>query len=181
MGLSYSEKMNVVRKHHDDYPVQMLPLAKELGLSVFYVKEWPDQISGMITKDHRSGPSGFTIYVNANHSQTRRRFTLAHEIAHFIKHEDVIGKDGIQDDRLYRSNVSSRIEAEANRVAADILMPFSLLNIAMADGKLTIPELAEAFDVSPSAMSIQLGVPYDDKSPVKGIAPVKPADAGGTL
>ncbi|MCV5491602.1 ImmA/IrrE family metallo-endopeptidase, partial [Escherichia coli] len=60
--------------------------------------------------------------MNQHDMQARRRYTLAHEIAHFLLHRHLL-RDGITDDVLYRSSQSSQIEAEANRLAADIIMP----------------------------------------------------------
>lgn len=142
-------------------PVQVVPIATQLGLKVYTVNNWDDEISGMIVRDEkRGGKSGFAIYVNGKHPEVRRRFTMAHEVAHFVLHRSLIG-DGIQDDALYRSKLSSAIEAEANRYAADILMPWSLLNQEMANGNNSVAELARAFNVSKSSMSIRLGVPYE--------------------
>jgi Zn-dependent peptidase ImmA (M78 family) len=141
-------------------PVQVVPIAKELGLNVFSV-DWDDNISGMIMRDsERGGPSGFAIYVNRKHASVRRRFTIAHEIAHFVLHRSLIG-DGVQDDALYRSKLSSAVETEANRYAADLLMPWNLINQEVANGRNTVDELAVAFDVSKSSMSIRLGVTYE--------------------
>jgi Zn-dependent peptidase ImmA (M78 family) len=65
------------------------------------------------------------------------------------------------DDALYRSRLSNNIEAQANRQAADILMPFHLINPLIDSGITDIQKLAERFHVSASAMSIRLGVPYE--------------------
>src|SRR3546814_8751462 len=81
----------------------------------------------MIRKDaERGGESGFAIYVNGSHPRVRRRFSIAHEIAHFALHRNLIG-DGVTDDAMYRSNLSSAVEVQANRMAADILMPWHLI------------------------------------------------------
>jgi len=142
-------------------PVQVIPIASQLGLKVYNVNNWDDEISGMIVRDEkRGGSSGFAIYVNGKHPEVRRRFTMAHEIAHFVLHRSLIG-DGVQDDALYRSKLSSAIEAEANRYAADILMPWSLLNEQISNGNNSVEALARAFNVSKSSMSIRLGVPYE--------------------
>jgi len=119
------------------------------------VPSWPDSMSGMIRKEG----DDCKIYVNKSHFETRRRFTIAHEIAHFILHKDLIG-DGIVDDALYRSNLSNKIEAQANSFAAEILMPWDLLNKYLPTYN-NVSDLARIFNVSKSAMSIRLGVPYE--------------------
>jgi len=156
-----SEARQVIAGLQKTAPVQVIPIAKELGLAVYSVDNWDDDISGMIVRDPaRGGASGYAVYVNGKHAETRRRFTIAHEIAHFVLHRSLIG-DGVQDDGLYRSKLSSAVEAEANRLAADILMPWSLLNAEIAKGNNSVEALAKAFNVSKSSMSIRLGVPYE--------------------
>jgi len=79
-----------------------------------------------------------------------------------LLHRDQIGS-GITDDALYRSALSDRREAEANRIAADILMPQPLVDewldrsdLLGVDDKLTY--LREHFEVSEAAMRIRLGL-----------------------
>jgi hypothetical protein len=156
-----AEKRSIVTSNLGVAPVQTVALARQLGLEVYHTDSWPDDISGMILKSEEfGGNSGYAIYVNGKHHVNRRRFTTAHEIAHFVLHENLIG-DGITDDALYRSELSGPIEAQANRYAADILMPWSLINEAMSSGHRSVEDLADHLQVSKSAMSIRLGVPYE--------------------
>lgn len=159
--LTVSEANAIVRRHQKAVPVETVPIAEDLGLKVYRVQGWPDEISGMIKRDEeRGGESGYAIFVNGRHPEVRRRFTIAHEIAHFVLHRDLIG-DGITDDGLYRSGLSNTIEAQANRYAADLLMPWHLVNQQTDRGLDTVEALAKLFKVSKSAMAIRLGVPYE--------------------
>lgn len=101
-------------------PVPVGAIASSLGLIV-KLSTLPVGISGEIRPDPNAR-NGFAIKVNRHEAKERQRFTLAHEIAHYLLHPDFI-KDGLSDDVLYRSSLSNRKEAEANRLAADILMP----------------------------------------------------------
>lgn len=152
-------KMAVVRQHLIDWPVDVVAIARALNLQVQRTKSWPADISGQIARDP-ANPSQYIITINGNHGVKRQRFTVAHEIAHFVLHQPLIG-DGIVDDALYRSRLSGRLEVEANDLAADILMPWALINKAMDLGLNTVEDLAQEFNVSKSAMSIRLGVPYE--------------------
>lgn len=157
--LTYADKMMIVRNHQVEPPVQTVPIATAMGVNVFHVPNWPDNLSGKIMRSSaQGGSSGYAIYVNQRHHVNRRRFTTAHEIAHFILHQDSIG-DGITDDGLYRSRLSNWMEAQANKLAADILMPWHLLNRFVEGGTTSVDQLADIFKVSNSAMSIRLGVP----------------------
>ena len=159
--VSIREQLEIVNRHQKEAPVKVVPIAKELGLRVFRSKAgaWPDNLSGML-KRTSSNPEIFAIYVNGDHHENRRRFTIAHEISHFILHRRLIG-DGIADDALYRSGLRDTFETEANRLAADILMPWHLINSFLKKDVTDIRELAKEFEVSNSAMSIRLGVPYE--------------------
>jgi len=159
--MSLKEALDVMERHHaDDLPIHMIRFANDLGIEVYRVPEWKNDLSGMIKRTGDT-PSGFSIYVNAGHSEVRRRFTIAHECAHAMLHPELIG-DGIVDDALYRSGLSSRIEAQANRMAADILMPRARLDSLLKKGVTSVEQLAKIFHVSDQAMAIRLGVPQDD-------------------
>lgn len=153
-----SEQQALIRRHQTSAPIDLQGLAKELGVKVL-AATLPPGISGEIRPD---GRGSYIIRVNRHDSLGRQRFTVAHEIAHFLLHKRLIGS-GISDDALYRSNQSDSVEAEANRLAADIVMPPNLVRQARAVAKSLgsddiVKQLAEAFHVSPSAMGIRLGV-----------------------
>lgn len=148
----------VIRHHQNKSPVDVVGIAHDLGINV-YTAIGSKNLSGKIIKDHRlGGSSGYAIFVNVSDPPLRQRFTIAHEIAHFLLHKDEIG-DGIVEDALYRSGLSNHQEIEANKLAADILMPWHLINLALNESFPNIQDLADHFQVSQSAMSIRLGVP----------------------
>jgi len=121
----------------------------------------PPSISGLIEPDE-SATSGFRIRINRHEIAERQRFTLAHEIGHFILHRSLIG-GGVVDDTMYRSALSSRREVEANKFAAELCMPRNLIEEERAkrkhlDGDSLVDEMAKLFKVSRQAMRIRLGV-----------------------
>lgn len=150
---------DIIRAHQTSSPVDVVALAEALGLKVF-ADALPAGVSGQIVKRPEYGsPSGYSIIVNSKEAPVRQRFTVAHEIAHFVLHKDMIG-DGIQESTLYRANgFSSKQEVEANKLAADVLMPWHLLSPIVNATPRTPAELAEVFNVSEVAMSIRLGLP----------------------
>jgi hypothetical protein len=148
-----------IERAQQDSPIKIGSLAKGLGLQVSASTLKPG-ISGEIRPSE--APGGFTIRVNRHDAPVRQRFTIAHEIAHYLLHRDQIGQ-GIVDDVLYRSSLSDWREAEANRLAADLLMPRAQVNQALdrarALGVEDIPlYLAGQFRVSEAAMRIRLGL-----------------------
>ncbi|WP_336969237.1 ImmA/IrrE family metallo-endopeptidase [Brevundimonas aurantiaca] len=149
----------VVRRHMNEVPVRVGALAEELGLRVFR-SVLPPNVSGMIKpSDDEQGV--YDIRINKFESPERQRFTLAHEIAHFLLHKTDI-RAGVIDNIMYRSQLTSRKEAEANRMAADIVMPSAAVSAALkrAGGVVnddTVDRLAAQFRVSVPAMKIRLG------------------------
>jgi hypothetical protein len=152
----------IIKNHQRTNPVDVIAIARELGIKTYTSEFKGTSISGMLKQDTKlGGPSGYAIFVNGSDPKVRQRFTIAHELAHFILHRDRIGS-GITDDKFFRSGLSSREEAEANRLAADILMPYDLIDRLMTRGIKEIDALADALKVSKSAIKIRLGVPVTD-------------------
>jgi Zn-dependent peptidase ImmA (M78 family) len=152
-----SEKIReMIESFQDDGAVKLSEIARQLGVEVKAATLKPG-LSGEIK---RKPDGGFRIRVNRHDPKRRQRFTVAHEIAHFLLHQDQIG-DGIEDDKLYRSELSDRREQEANRLAADILMPERLIRFALEEAEEKdvgdkALYLANQLDVSESAMSIRM-------------------------
>jgi len=149
----------IVARHLDSVPVSVSAIARDLGLKVL-AATLPVGVSGEI----RPGGvgAGFTIRVNRHDSLARQRFTVAHEIAHFLLHREQIGS-GISDDVLYRSSLSDQREAEANRLAADMLMPDSAIQrlrqeVAGQSKESMVTAIADALNVSEAAVAIRLGI-----------------------
>lgn len=145
-----------LEKHQDVAPIRLTDLAGAFGVPVKAATLAPG-ISGEIRPDESGG---FVIKVNRHDPKRRQRFSVAHELSHFLLHRDQIG-DGITDDVLYRSSLSDWREAEANRLAADILMPDALVReqIEAAHEKGVgdiVLYLADEFAVSEAAMRIKL-------------------------
>jgi hypothetical protein len=149
----------IVRAFQQTAPVDVVGLAKSLGLNVWELRDLPPNISGKIWKDPHGGISGFSIGVNASEAPVRKRFTVAHEIAHFVLHRNRFTNELLEDTMYRGSGMSSREEAQANKFAADVLMPFSLIQTLLKQGVHTVAEMAKQLEVSTTAMSIRLGVP----------------------
>lgn len=104
-------------------PINLTAIADFLDIQV-EERELDDVLSGMAFVD---GNKRF-IVVNSLHHENRRRFTIAHEIAHHVLHGTML-KGGVHVDKkvLRRDEVASTgknlIEIEANSFAAELLMP----------------------------------------------------------
>lgn len=149
--------IDIINDHLESAPVDIYGMAKCLGIDVEH-NSMDDVCSGSLTKND----DGYIIEVNADHSVNRKRFTVAHEIAHFLLHDHLIG-NGIYDNAIYRSddgrenlNIKQYHETQANRLAAKLLMPKKLVNELQAQGIDSVFALAARLGVSDQAMDIRL-------------------------
>src|SRR5438132_329346 len=89
-----------------------------------------ENVSGLLVVEKGHGVIGY----NVTQASVRQRFTIAHEIGHFILHRSNNPSDLFIDTHyiVYRRDAQSstgenRREIEANRFAAALLMPTTLL------------------------------------------------------
>lgn len=154
------EYKSILSAYLSEYPVKLGGLARELGVGAIKVSSMGTGISGQIAKEGNH----YIIRVNRNEARERQRFTIAHEIAHYLLHRHVIDNspNGITDNVLYRSGAPERIEYEANRLAAELVMPINLVEKKLQEEfqgvvtEATIESLADSFEVSKAAMEIRL-------------------------
>ena len=124
-------------------PTDLNRLAEHLNL---LVQESPmEGLEGCLLTD---GQVGAIMLNSLTVDARRKRFTLAHEIAHHVLHS---GQGSFQDtdDDLHHS--SSVIEMEASTLAARLLMPPGSIRHLMAEGVPSLQSaraLADACDVS---------------------------------
>ncbi len=142
-------------------PVDVTTLAERLGISVV-AQPMEEAVSGvLVVRDGRAA-----IGVNQAHHPHRQRFTIAHELGHYLLHSG--------DTRLfvdagltfYRDDSSAdgtyAQEIEANAFAAELLMPEHLLKQCLGNQKvdlhddLAVARLAARFGVSGQALTIRL-------------------------
>ena len=166
--MKIAEQWETLTRAQSNVPVDVFSLPNKLGIN-FKEAHLVDGISGMLEKT----ASTFLITINAPDPLTRKRFTLAHELGHYMLHRHLVG-DGLDDDKAYRSTnlgkyhntlIGPAEETEANKFAANLLMPRHLINSELKKRKGTEPnvddevihEMATLFAVSEQAMSIRLG------------------------
>lgn len=153
------EQREILDRYLSEHPVKLGKLAKDLGVSI-KVSSLGTGISGQISREE----GGYVIRVNRNEARERQRFTIGHELAHFLLHRDLIDNspNGITDTVLYRSGAPQQIEYEANRFAAEIVMPRGRIEEVLKEDfrglltEATIEALANRFEVSKAAMEIRL-------------------------
>ncbi len=157
------EEWKILVDARDSAPVKVNDIPLKLGIDLRFAYLGA-HISGMLEWIG----STYRITINASDPSTRQRFTLAHELGHYMLHRHLIG-DGVIDDRAYRSTDKGKYhntligpfeETRANKFAANLLMPRDLIN--SEKDKLTgnedeiIEQMANKFEVSKQSMAIRL-------------------------
>lgn len=141
-------------------PVDLDKVLDHYELTVDF-KDFGEKNSGVLYVKEGKGIIG----VNLNHVKERKRFTIAHEIGHYVLHKKK-GEQLFVEDYLYRDQETEtgekRQEREANAFAAALLMPKDLLAKEVKENQLdvshesAIETLAEKFKVSQIAMTYRL-------------------------
>jgi Zn-dependent peptidase ImmA (M78 family) len=123
--------------------------------------DFESDISGLLAINNNMT----VISVNINESTQRQRFTMAHELGHFVLHSKdqpfFINKTAKV---MYRNNASAtgeiHKEREANAFAAALLMPRGLISLEVENcqyqGDEAVKYLAKKFKVSEQALSFRL-------------------------
>ena len=161
-----SETTTKLLDEHDitSAPVEVEKLCQAMRLNVRKDRVEGD-ISGFLYREHDKSTA--IIGVNASHHPNRQRFTIAHELGHFLLHTgDKVHVDRGFEIRL-RSDESSKgtdiDEKEANLFAAELLMPRHFIERDLAEiGSVdltdedTIKKLAGKYKVSAHAFAFRL-------------------------
>lgn len=130
------------------FPVPVIEIATRLGIKVLSDPDYHRGGNGHIEIDEQGNAS---IIVNENQPPVRKRFTIAHEIAHFIFDKDYLKEHGAIDRNGNAADPSYRgRERRANYFAAHLLMPeeqFVEQFLALDD----IEKVADYFSVSRDA------------------------------
>lgn len=140
----------------DNVPIDVIALALANGLTISYFNpaksksDTLEKVSGLLDKTNK------TIYINSTDSPERQRFTVAHELGHYIYNHDQ-DKFGLN----YRDGNRDRNSAErqADDFAGEVLMPSPLVRKKLkeySDARPTVSELATLFGVSRDAMRVKL-------------------------
>jgi Zn-dependent peptidase ImmA (M78 family) len=145
-------------------PVPVWKIARRAGARIV-VDALDGDLSGFLYRDTEQQIIG----VNTQHARVRQNFTVAHELAHLLLHDD---EERLHVDREFstvrlRNDVSSQgsddAEKEANLFAAELLMPERFLrndlvgheSLDLYEDDL-IPELATKYGVSVQALMFRL-------------------------
>lgn len=153
------EALQLLKQHRvKNPPVPVDKIAESLGATVRY-SPYEGELAGMLVR----AKGQIIIGVNSLHHPNRQRFTIAHECGHFLFHKS----EEIHVDRTFRVNRRDQIssqaidpdEIEANRFAAELLMPFDMIMADIHESGIDVEneqelkELALKYQVSVQALT----------------------------
>jgi len=129
-------------------------VVEDLGGVIELTDFWEDTDTTGSLEVH--GPSDFVIKIPQHTTVERDRFTIAHELGHYILH--FLFKDIDDSNELpfvVNRYGSGRVEWEANWFAASFLMPRSEFKKVFAHSNRNVFAVAKQFGVSTSAATIR--------------------------
>jgi Zn-dependent peptidase ImmA (M78 family) len=116
----------------DDGSIDIIQLVSKVGIDVYGNEESDDFNAEII---HIPAQDKFEILVNTNLSLHQQRFSIAHELAHFVLHPEKIREYGSLKKAADRSDPKyfPEIEKEADEFGEELLMPETLLREIFPD------------------------------------------------
>jgi Zn-dependent peptidase ImmA (M78 family) len=169
-------RRNHIRKLVDDIleinefqSMTPVPIEKIIENYGIILKKEPadDSLSGFILTDMSS--KNVIIGVNSSQHSLRQRFSMAHELGHFLLHENESIHFDYKSKILLRDETSSKgtdvREKEANLFAAELLMPTKFLKQDfkeidsidfLEETEINLENLARKYEVSAQAMTFRL-------------------------
>lgn len=132
-------------------PIPVLEIAQQQGVDVVFTTFGPhtDKVAGCC--DFAKSK----IFVNKTDNLGRQMFTMAHELGHWMLHKDIVAHFPEQYQVLPRFHKAAKtpIEQEADRFAAELLVPKKLL---LPVKGASVSALAKIFGVSREMMENRL-------------------------
>jgi Zn-dependent peptidase ImmA (M78 family) len=143
--------------------IDIIKLAKSVGIDIYFAKKIADEnFNARIEFDKKD--KSYKIFINPNQEMELQRFSIAHELAHFVLHKKLLEKKGVLN-KEPSNDIPVQEEENADKLAAEILMPKELLKQCLKENKITkkesikkdiITTLAECFRVSKTVVAIRL-------------------------
>jgi Zn-dependent peptidase ImmA (M78 family) len=159
----------LLAQHHiDEGAVPIEKIVKSFGIELKLDKV-DDELSGFLVRENK-GQRRSMIGANKSHHPHRQRFTIAHELGHFLLHQ---GEQVHLDDYRQAFTINLRDkesakgedndEREANLFAAELLMPAKFLmsdlrgkNLDLLGDGDFLDRLAKKYKVSTQALTFRL-------------------------
>ena len=138
----------MIKAHGLEAPVDINKLAINLGFTI-ELDDDPDERDSAVTSLKL-----MIIMLNPQHHIHRQRFSLGHELGHYILKHDIERNSPTEEEETYK-DMSRRIEHEADLFSACVLMPEEHFKQTYSKG-VSPDELTRIYKVSKAAVWIRL-------------------------
>lgn len=145
----------LVLQHHwnQQLPVRVDLIAQRMGVKLF-PRSGMRYSGHFFSADDTQNQSGQpAIVFNTDDSSARQRFTIAHELGHYVLGHGTSPRDT---SKVLDGPVGSPNERAANQFAAHLLMPADAVRMMTSQGHASTDALAKIFGVSAVAMGYRL-------------------------
>lgn len=152
-----------VERAQESVPVNLSDLAEALRLRVLRAK-LEDPVTGVLNQEM---DGSYTIFVSQRLKVARQRFTIAHEMGHYLLHYDRLGYGTLDikaggrspESPLFNARLGDQDERLADQFAFTLLMPAATVRRLYRQGrsKRGSGSLAKDFHVTRLAMRQRLG------------------------
>lgn len=130
-------------------PVDVHEIARRMKITIVSDPFLP--VSGEFSLEEKNRP---LIRINTSENPLRQRFTLAHELGHFVLNHGPEFRDPVSN---FLENVRDRKEVEANRFVLALLMPEPAVRFFVDKERITsVDKLSKHFNVSSTSMIYRL-------------------------
>lgn len=141
------------------------PLGKDVRVIKAPMPSPVESCEGMLVRNPKDAAE-WGIFVNPDAGPERRRFTIAHELGHFVLHRARQGSFRCDKESVHFGlDTAAVIEREADEFASNILMPGDVVRDAIANRRIdlkVLSDLAKTFEVSFEALCIRF-IKYTDQ------------------
>lgn len=144
------DRLQLARK---SAPVDVERLISDFGLELDLEARLPANITSELI---RIGDGLYRVSINVDQPALRKRFSMAHALGHYLLHKHDLGI-GVSDTMAYRAprtgplanpRITEQHEADANRFAANLLMPDALVQSFYVKTGGNIAEMSRVFQTS---------------------------------
>ena len=156
----YSHATKIAQKVLKESQVSVLPIdlnkiLMHLGINLL-PHSFPEKVSAILLKENNM----FVVGVNSSHHPHRQRFSIAHEIGHYMLghyRDNFVDNEDISEGRYdpFDTEHNKVQEQEANYFAGELLMPSDMLKRDF-DKLRNVEEIAKLYNVSKEALWIRL-------------------------
>ncbi|ERS53261.1 MULTISPECIES: ImmA/IrrE family metallo-endopeptidase [Corynebacterium] len=133
-------------------PIDVHQMARDLNIEIVQ-KSLPAEVAGFILKEARDEFP--TIYVNAKDGPQRQRFTIAHELGHYVQERTKEQLAYVDNRNELASTGVDPQERWCNAFAAELIMPEASVKKYWAEGW-SFEEIRTRLDVSKAALTNRL-------------------------